>query len=203
MSETQRNTHSQSDKTGVSDTLFNTNTKLNAHHYSHVLRCLTFFFEDLASPNSGTTLLGSAFGSREHINARAWESVRACDEMRSAIVSVDHALTETVLTRQCADVSMLVYHMRINGDLLDQDLLAAVDGQMRASVSASLSGDLPDHSWWKAPRASLAADWALRTALGAALPAFGASITCRPWCPPWSTTSALPLAPRAAHHGRV
>ena len=93
-----------------------------------------------------TTALGSAFGSREHINARAWESVRACDEMRSAIVSVDHASTGMVLTRQCADVSKLMYHMRINGGLLD--LLASFDGQLRASVSASLSGDLPDHSWW-------------------------------------------------------
>ena len=55
---------------------------------------------------------------------------RACDEMRSAIVSVDHAPTEMVLIRQCADVSKLVYHMRINGDLLDQDLLAAFVGQM-------------------------------------------------------------------------
>ena len=34
---------------------------------------------------------GSAFGSREHINAQTWESVRACDEMRSAIGSVDRA----------------------------------------------------------------------------------------------------------------
>ena len=55
--------------------------------------------------DSGTTALGSAFGSREHISPRARESVRACDEVRSAIVSVDHAHTEMVLTRQCADVA--------------------------------------------------------------------------------------------------
>ena len=53
--------------------------------------------------------LGSAFGSREQINARAWESVRACHELRSAINGVDHAPTELVLTRQCADVSKLTY----------------------------------------------------------------------------------------------
>ena len=92
----------------------------------------------------GTTALGSAFGTREQINARAWESVRACDELRSAINGVDHAPTELVLTRQCADVSKLMYHMRINGDVLDHDLLASFDGQLRASVSNSLSGDLPD-----------------------------------------------------------
>ena len=102
---------------------------------------------DVRAPEACTTALGSAFGSREHIDARAWESARASDEMRSAIGSVDHAPTEMVLTRQCADVSKHMYHMRIGGDMLDQDLLVAFDGQLRASVSASLNGDLPDHSW--------------------------------------------------------
>ena len=46
---------------------------------------------DVLAPEAGTTALGSAFGYREHFNARAWESVRSCDEMRSAIGSVDHA----------------------------------------------------------------------------------------------------------------
>ena len=50
----------------------------------------------LLSPDSGATSLRSAFGSREHINARAWESVRPCDETRSAIDAVDHAPTATV-----------------------------------------------------------------------------------------------------------
>ena len=93
---------------------------------------------DVLAPEDGTTALGSAFGCREHINARAWESVRASDEVRSAIGSVDHAPTEMVLTRQCADVSKLMHHLRKNGDTLDQDLLVAFDGQLPASVSASL-----------------------------------------------------------------
>ena len=70
----------------------------------------------------------------EQINARAWESVRACDELRSAINGVDHAPTELVLTRQCADVSKLMYHMRINGDILDHDLLASFGGQLRVGA---------------------------------------------------------------------
>ena len=40
------------------------------------------------SQDSGTTALGTP---REQINARFWESVPACDEMRSAITGVDHA----------------------------------------------------------------------------------------------------------------
>ena len=140
------NTQPQSDKTGVSDTLFNINTKLHAHHSSHVLQCLIFFFEDLASPNSGTTALGSACGSREHINVRAWESVRACDEMRTAVVSVDHAPTEMVLTRQYAPCSCTNAHQRGSSRPRLARCLCWAD----ASVSASLSGDLPDHSWWQA-----------------------------------------------------
>ena len=96
---------------------------------------------DVLTSESSTTALGSAFATREHINARAWESVRACDEMRSATDSVEHAHTEMVLTKQCADVSKLMYHMRINGDLLDKDLLVAFDGQLQAS----LNGDLQPH----------------------------------------------------------
>ena len=116
-------------------------------------------------------------------NARAWESVRACDETNFATVSVDHAATEMVLTRECADMSKLMYDMRINGDVLDHDELEPFGGQLRASVSASLCGDLPDHSWWR-PRGHL---WrfGLRTALGVTLPAFVASrIVCCHWLPP-------------------
>ena len=133
------------------------------------------------SPDAGATALGSAFGTREQINARAWESVRACDELRSAVNGVDHAPTELVLTRQCADVSKLMYHMRINGDILDHDLLASFDGQLRASVATSLAGDLPDHSWWQATTGVAVGGLGLRTAVTVALPAFVASrILSRP-----------------------
>ena len=101
---------------------------------------------DVPSLDPGTAERESASDSREQINVRAWESVRAGAEMRSAIVSVDHAPTVMVLTKQCAGVSNLTCHMRINDYLLDHDLLAAFDGQLRASVRASLSYDLPDHS---------------------------------------------------------
>ena len=122
------------------------------------------------SPDAGATALGSAFGTLEQINARAWESVRACDELRSAINGVDHAPTELVLTRQYADVSKLMYHMRINGDILDHDLLASFDGQLRASVATSLAGDLPDYSWWQATTGVIVGGLGLRTAVTVALP---------------------------------
>ena len=158
----------------------------------------TLYVQDavtVLSSDSGTTALGFTFVSREHINAQAWESVRACDEMRCAIVCVDHAPTEMVLTRQCADVFKLMYHRRINGDMLDHDLLTAFDFQLRASVSASLCNDLPDHSWWQATGVTCGG-LGLRTALRVALTAFVASRIM--WSPSWSTTSALPLASRAS-----
>ena len=98
------------------------------------------------NPDAGTTALGSAFGT-----------------------------TELVLTRQYADVSKLMYHMRINGDILDHDLFASFDGQLRASVSNSLCGDLPDHSWWQATTGVTVGGLGLRTAVTVALPAFVAS----------------------------
>ena len=57
----------------------------------------------------------------------------------------------------------------------------AVDGETRASVSTSPSGDLPDHSWWQATTGVTCGGLGLRTALGAALPKFVANrIMCRP-----------------------
>ena len=107
--------------------------------------------------------------------------MHVCDELRSAINGVDHAPTELVLTRQCADVSKLMYHMRINGDILDHDLLASFDGQLRAFVATSLAGDLPDHSWWQATTGVTVGGLGLRTAVTVALPAFVASrILSRP-----------------------
>ena len=55
-----------------------------------------------------------------------------------------------VLTRQRADVSKLMYHVCFNGTSSTMVCWSAFDGQLRAYVSASLNGDLPDHSWWQA-----------------------------------------------------
>ena len=75
-------------------------------------------------------------------------------------------------------------HMRINGDILARGLLASVDGQLCASSSASLCGDLLDHSWWQATTGVTCGGLGFRTALAVALPAFVASrIMCRPLVP--------------------
>ena len=95
--------------------------------------------------------------------------------------------------------SKIKYHTRINGDLFDQDLLAAFDGQMRASVSASLSGDLPDHSWWQATTGVTCGGLGPRTALSAALPAFVASrIMCRSLVSTMIGHFSIAFGPRAS-----
>ena len=130
--------------------------------------------------------------------------VPACDGRLSAIVSVDHAPTEMVLIRQCADVSKLTYHMRINGDVLDNDLLASFDGQLRASLSASLCGDLPDHSWWQATMGVTRGGLGLRTALGVFLPAFVASrIMSSPGFHHGGSLQYRLRHPEPANHGRL
>ena len=85
---------------------------------------------DVLSLDSGTTALGSTFDSREHINLRS--SVLITPPLRCSSPG-------SVLTCPSSCITSA-----FNGDLLDHDLLAAFDGQRRASVSASLS-DLPDH----------------------------------------------------------
>ena len=102
------------------------------------------------------------------INARAVESVQASDEMRSAITGVD---TEMVLTRQCADVSKLSTTCASTVT----SWTTTCDGQLRASISASFCGDLPDHSWWQATTGGSCGGFGVRKASGAALPAFAAS----------------------------
>ena len=80
-------------------------------------------------------------------------------------------MLDQVLTRQCADDSNLMYTLRIKCDVLDHDLLAAFDGQMRAS----LCRDLPDHNWWQATTGVAFGGLGFRIALSVALSAFVAS----------------------------
>eukprot|EP00973_Karenia_brevis_P036259 5000950-Karenia_brevis.AAC.1 len=72
--------------------------------------------------------------------------VSSCMDLRTAILDIDHVPTELVLTRQCADVSKLMYHLRINGDRIDHDLLDRFDHNLRSSIETALGGELPDTS---------------------------------------------------------
>ena len=81
---------------------------------------------------------GNTSALLDHINAQVRQVVESSGELRQAIVSVDHAPTEVVLTRQFADVSKQTYHLRLNKDKVDHSLLAMFDSQPRSAVSASV-----------------------------------------------------------------
>ena len=107
------------------------------------------------NPDDNISALGASFGSLDHTNAQVRQAVESSSELRQAILSVDHAPTEVVLTRQCADVSKLTNHLRLGGDGVDHPLPVMFDSQLRSAVSASPSGDFPNHSWWQGHHWSL------------------------------------------------
>ena len=121
------------------------------------------------------TALGVTFGPITATQEAAAECVRQTSALREAICEIGHAPTELILTRQCADVSKLMYHMRINGDRLDPGVLSAFDGGLRIAVENTLGGDLPDLSWWQATTGVKFGGLGLRTAESTALAAFVAS----------------------------
>ena len=75
---------------------------------------------DVLTPESGTAALGSA-------------SAPASTSMRVPVNQCEPATRcapRLAALRQRADVSKLLYRMRINGDVVDHDLLASSDGQL-------------------------------------------------------------------------
>ena len=96
--------------------------------------------------DEATTALGAPFGPRSNLDETVSACVDKAAKLREAIVGIDHTSTELVLTRQCADVSKLVYHMRVNGDRIESSALSRFDSNLRAAVETTLGGDLPDTS---------------------------------------------------------
>ena len=93
----------------------------------------------------------------------------------AAIAGIGHAATELVLTRQCADVSRLVYQMRINGDRIQDSMLTAFDGDLQSCIEVILGGNLPDTAWWQSALGVGKGGLGLRQAQHVALVAFVAS----------------------------
>ena len=131
--------------------------------------------------DDATTALGAPFGPRSNLNDSVSASVDKAAKLREAIVGIDHTPTELVLTRQCADVSKLVYHMRINGDRIESAFLGRFDNNLRVAVETTLGGDLPDTSWQQATTGVTHGGLGFRSSETTALAAFIASrFTSRP-----------------------
>ncbi len=135
----------------------------------------------LLDSEGGATALGAPFGGAEFLHAEVQEVVAKAARTRAAIAQIDHAATEIVLTRQCADVAKLSYHLRLNGDRIQESALRAFDGDVRAAVEASLGGAVGDDSWMQACLGVTKGGLGLRSAANIALASFVASrVTSRP-----------------------
>eukprot|EP00973_Karenia_brevis_P021040 2894177-Karenia_brevis.AAC.1 len=66
---------------------------------------------DVLSSDEGTTALGAPIGEPEFVHHEFVGKVREVTKLRDAIGDIGHCQTELVLTRQCADVSKIVYCM--------------------------------------------------------------------------------------------
>ena len=86
-----------------------------------------------------------------------------------------------MLHRRCFDVSKVGYILRCNGDLVNDESLAAFDASLRHGTEDALHGKLLDEGWIQATLSVDAGGLGLREASECALPAFIASrVASRP-----------------------
>jgi hypothetical protein len=101
---------------------------------------------------------------------------------RTALLDIDHAPTETVLTRFCGDVAKVTFQLRLNGDRIDEEQLERHDSSLRSSIDTIIGGGLTDEAWQHATLGvSSAGGLGMRDAQSVARSAFVASrIASRP-----------------------
>ena len=121
-------------------------------------------------------VLGGIVGTQAQMNEAFIQTCENVDNLHQAIDQVQDAATEVVLKKACADVSKVVYTLRLNGDRLAQaGNLPRYSGLLRDSLARSLGGDVGDHGWQQATCGTSEGGLGLRTAEEVALPAFIAS----------------------------
>ena len=102
-------------------------------------------------------------------------TVVAAGVLHEKVNAVDDPVTQLVLKGSCADVSKIVYLLRLNGDKPRAAELEGLDGIQRASVAHTLHGDISDLAWTQATARKKKAGLGLRDVTELALPAFIAS----------------------------
>ena len=100
--------------------------------------------------NSTSVVLGATVGDDADIEESAAGICAWASEQKAMIATVDHAATELVLTRSCADVAELSYWLRCYGDVLGGGTADRFDRELRAALSGTLGGDISDTAWWQA-----------------------------------------------------
>ena len=125
--------------------------------------------------DSASVVLCAAVGDDADIEESAAGICARVPEQRAMIATVDHAATELVLTRSCADVAKLSYRLRGYGDVLGVGTADRFDRELRAALSGTLGGDISDTAWWQAGLGVDQGGLGFRPAAEVALPAFIAS----------------------------
>ena len=120
-------------------------------------------------------VLGATVGDEAGIEESAAGICARVSEQRAMVATVDHAATELVLTRSCADVAKLSYWLRCYGGVLGGGTADRFDRELRAALCGTLGGDISDTAWWQAGPGVDQGGLGLRPAAEVALPASIAS----------------------------
>jgi hypothetical protein len=121
-------------------------------------------------------VLGGICGTELQVQDAFKTLCTSVENLHKAIDQVQDPATEVVLKKSCADVSKIIYTLRLNGDrLITSEKLPEYTSVMRESLARSLGGDLIDTAWEQATCGKLGLGF--RTAEEVALPAFIASRT--------------------------
>ncbi|CAK0846886.1 unnamed protein product [Prorocentrum cordatum] len=129
----------------------------------------------------GVKVLGAMVGSSEEVNHHFRSTCNKVVAQRVAIGGLEQSQCELVLHRRCLDVSKVGYILRCNGDLVNDESLAAFDASLRRGTKDALHGKLLDEGWIQATLSVGAGGLGFREAPESALPAFIASrVASRP-----------------------
>ena len=126
-------------------------------------------------PDDAAVAQGVVFGHDGEMQASVAGTVQKSAEIREAIGEIDDAATELGLTRQCADVSRLLYHLRLNGDRVQDGHLEKFDCDLKATLEGITGGDLHDLAWSQASMGVQHGGLGLRQAGATSLAAFVSS----------------------------
>ena len=135
----------------------------------------------MLGPDEASAALGAPIGGTDAVAAAMDEACSKAERTRKALIEIQHAPTEMVLTRLCGDVAKVTYNLRLNGDIISDSQLEKHDNSMRSSLEGILGGHISDAAWMQAAMGVRHGGLGLREAKIISLSAFLASrVASRP-----------------------
>ena len=121
--------------------------------------------------------LGGVLGTQAQIGDNFTSATSKAGKLHDAIGEVDDPATQIVLRCSCADVSKVVYQLRLSGDKMTDAELEGLGKNQRTGTAQTLGGDIGDLAWAQATAGRKKAGLGLRPATEVALSTFIASRT--------------------------